>query len=210
MIRRPARIDGKAPGSTTAHTTRPHDRPKLCAMRINPRGTASTPAKVLMIVGKNTPNATVNSLLPSPMPNQMMNNGTRAILGTGNNAPTTAMPGPRTRANNPMASPASPPAIVPASHPSTSRLSDALRWAVNSPDTASVINVRPIAEGIDENAVPNQCSRAPASQDASSTASVTSPAIPPGRVRNPLPRNRTSATRQLLLGGRGIRPDQRP
>ena len=42
-----------------------------------------------MTVGKNTPNARVTILEPSPMPNQMMNSGTSAIFGIGNSADTT-------------------------------------------------------------------------------------------------------------------------
>ena len=72
-------------------------------MRISPRGTLSTPPAVAITVGKNTPNASVTSFEPSPMPNQMMNSGTSAIFGIGNSADTTAIPGERSNDDKPTA-----------------------------------------------------------------------------------------------------------
>ncbi len=74
-----------------------------------------------MTVGKNTPKARVAILLPSPMPNQMMNSGTSAIFGIGNSAETTAIPGERARVVNPTASPSAMPATVPSVQPTASR-----------------------------------------------------------------------------------------
>ena len=71
------------------------------------------PAATLMTVGKNTPKARVTILDPSPMPNQMMNSGTRAIFGMGKKADTTAMPGARAQELRPTANPAATPQTVP-------------------------------------------------------------------------------------------------
>ena len=58
-------------------------RLKLCAMRIRLRGTASTPLKVAIIVGKMTPAAMVATFGDLPMPSQRMSSGRSAIFGMG-------------------------------------------------------------------------------------------------------------------------------
>ena len=70
---------------------------------------------------------------PSPMPNQMMNKGTKAILGIGNRAETTAMPGERSADHRPTASPMPTPNTVPAVQPIASRNNDADNCFHNSP-----------------------------------------------------------------------------
>ena len=102
-------------------------------MRISERGTLSTPPAVAITVGKNTPNASVAILEPSPMPNQMMNSGTSAIFGIGNSADTTAMPGERSSDDRPTARPRPIPNTVPTIQPIASRASDALRCFHSSP-----------------------------------------------------------------------------
>ena len=52
-------------------------------MRMRLRGTLSTPAKVAMTVGKNTPEAMVTTLGASPMPSHRMKSGSSAIFGMG-------------------------------------------------------------------------------------------------------------------------------
>ncbi len=203
------------PGSTTFATMARHGSPKDWAMRISPRGTPSTPAMVPMTVGKKTPNASVMIFEPSPMPNQMMNSGTRAILGIGKSAETTAMTGERRRVNNPAATPTTNPAAVPhdpADHQALQRGADdattTRRWPRVPPGPGRS------PTGVDRKLVENQSSEAPICHSASSATSVAAPAH--GKSRGAKPRARSGICRHRLgmldlpVGGGRIVADQLP
>ena len=95
------------------------------------------------------------------MPNQMMNSGTSAIFGIGNNADTTAIPGERASVNSPTATPSASPA--PCRPPSRSRgvASDALECAQSSPLIARLYSALAISTGADRNFVEIQPTDAP-------------------------------------------------
>jgi hypothetical protein len=82
-MRKPARMPGKAAGNKIFQMMAWVGKLKLCAMRIRLRGAASTPLKVAMIVGKNTPDAMVTSFGVSPMPSHRISSGSNAIFGIG-------------------------------------------------------------------------------------------------------------------------------
>ena len=147
-------------------------------MRISPRGTPSTPATVLITVGKNTPNAKVTSFEPSPMPNQMMNSGTSAILGTGNNADTTAIPGDRARVNSPNATPTTSPATVPITQPIARRCNEAARCNQSSPLVPRSHRARPINTGEEAKDVDTHPNEAQPCHRVNSPISVAAPAQP--------------------------------
>src|SRR6185312_2533683 len=104
------------------------------------------------------------SLEPSPIPNQMMNNGTRAIFGMGNKAATTAMTGDRVRDHNPAATPNPMPNAVPADHPISNRASDADKCCQRTPLTPSCQRVVAIEIGDGKNNVEIVPDEAPACQ----------------------------------------------
>src|SRR5580704_13283314 len=188
VTRNPLRIAGAAPGRMMARMMVPVDRPKLCPMRIRLRGTLSTPPIVATTVGKNTPRAIVTILEPSPMPNQMMNSGTRAIFGIGNSAATTAMTGERVTDHKPAAMPVATPKIVPATQPISRRDSDAERCFHNAPDKVSCHSVSAIDIGDDRNNVEMAPAQTPSCQPVRMTSSVAAPASQRSRGANPPPR----------------------
>ena len=192
VMRNPLRIAGSAPGRTIERMIAQRDSPKLCPMRIRLRGTLSTPPAVLITVGKNTPNASVAIFDPSPMPNQIMNSGTSAILGIGNSAETTAIPGDRASVNSPTASPSAMPVTVPTVQPTASRSSDALRCAHNSPLRVSDTKDCATPTGAGKNSGGIHPAEHPNCHTASSARIVPTAAQGLARGANPPPRNGTS------------------
>ena len=80
LIRKPDKMPGIAPGSTILRTIETQLNPKLWPMRISVRSTLSTAPYVATTVGVKLPNAIKAYLDPSPIPNQITNNGSNAIL----------------------------------------------------------------------------------------------------------------------------------
>ena len=84
LILKPDKIPGIAPGKKQFYKTIEIQlRPKLCPMRINVLSTLSTAPYVATTVGVKLPNAISAYLDPSPIPNQITNNGSNAIFGIG-------------------------------------------------------------------------------------------------------------------------------
>src|ERR1051326_2148183 len=166
-------------------------RPKLCPIRIRPRGTLSTPPMVAITVGKKTPSPIVAIFEPSPMPNQMMNSGTNAIFGMGNNAATTAMTDDRVDDQRPAAIPVPMPKNVPANQPISSRNNDAERCCHSTPETDRFHNVTAIEMGDGRNKVGISPTQTPACQVSKTSRSVNAPVNQSARGENPPPRKAT-------------------
>src|SRR5262249_39322394 len=142
-------------------------------------------------VGKNTPSAMVTIFEPSPMPNQMMNSGTNAILGIGNSAATTAMTEDRVDDQSPAAMPKPTPKIVPANQPITRRNNDAETCCHSTPETLKFQSATPIEAGDGRNRVGISPVAAPTCQNSRICTKVAAPANQVAFGAKPPPRNGT-------------------
>src|SRR6185437_5167904 len=188
-MRKPARMPGSAPGSTTLRTIAANGRPKPCAMRMRLRGTPSTALKVAMTVGKKTPSAITATFDGSPMPNHRMKSGRSAIFGIGKSAETTGRPMPRASENNPMARPTARPQRVPTVQPPAMRLSEAARWRASSPETTRSRRASAMLHGLGRKTGLSQPSAIAACHSATMAMKATSGAARRGCGAKPPPLN---------------------
>ena len=92
--------------------------------------------------------AMVASFEPSPMPNQMMNSGSSAILGIGNSAETMARPTERATEASPIANPSAAPSVVPIASPPMRRNSEAETCSHMAPLAVSRHSAAPTSDGL--------------------------------------------------------------
>ena len=134
LIRKPDRMPGIAPGRTIFRTIEVQLRPKLWPIRISVRSTLSTAPYVATTVGVKLPNAISAYLDPSPMPNQITNNGSKAILGMGKIAAITGTKPDRIYENKPISVPMVTPRLIPIKDPRIRREIDGTKCLNSKPE----------------------------------------------------------------------------
>ena len=142
-------------------------------------------------MGKNVPNRISATFDCSPMPNQMMNSGNKAIFGIANSAATSGARPARTTENSPIAKPTTMPSAAPALQPRTSRCREALRWRHSSPDVQRSPSAASASLGAGRTNAEITPVREPISHTTISTMNRPGPTKRTGRGAKPPPRNFT-------------------
>lgn len=196
-MRKPARMEGSAPGRTTLRTMSAKGSPKLCAMRMRLRGTESTPLAADMAVGKKTPSAMVAIFDVSPMPSHRIIRGRSAIFGIGKSAETTEKPAARAKVKRPMPRPSARPATAPSDQPAAMRSAEMPICWRRSPCAISRQSAAAMASGLGKNSGLTCRKLDAACQSVIRPTSATAPPMRLSRGAKPAPRSGTG--RRLRL-----------
>eukprot|EP01022_Parablepharisma_sp_SALTPOND_P005681 TRINITY_DN1232_c0_g1_i1.p3 TRINITY_DN1232_c0_g1~~TRINITY_DN1232_c0_g1_i1.p3 ORF type:complete len:583 (+),score=222.90 TRINITY_DN1232_c0_g1_i1:13557-15305(+) len=119
--RTPARMEGKAPGSTMRRINVQLDRPVTRPSSSSLGSTWRMPSTVLMQMGKSTPSETRKTLPPSPTPNHTITSGSAARKGTARTICTLRSNKASARREKPTSVPSTKPRLPPMTKPAAAR-----------------------------------------------------------------------------------------